>query len=74
MRHLDTAYHFTPVRFVVTSLFLWRRPAQEGVQPVYRTGTHKSLGAHQPQSSKLKRAIMHKVFIVITSFVQSCAT
>jgi len=36
-------------------------------------GPQKSTGANEPQNSKMKRAIMHKVFIVIVSLVQSCA-
>jgi len=46
-------------------LFVKQAP-REGVQSMGRTAAHESLGAREPQSFKLKRAIMYKVFIVIT--------
>jgi len=49
------------------------RANESGVQPMRRSRAHKSLGDREPQCSKWKGAIMHKVFIVISLFRQSCA-
>jgi len=40
-------------------------------ESVGRTRAHK--GAHEFQSSKLNRAIVHKVFIIIVIFIHPCA-
>jgi len=38
-----------------------------------KSGLESRLMVREPQSSKLKRAVMRKVFIVIVLFIQSCA-
>ena len=49
---------------LLLKLALTRPHKRGGVQPVRGTRAHKSLGALKYQSSKLKWAAMHELFVV----------
>jgi len=58
-------YDFTPCVHVQSNISDVSRPHERRVQTGSRPGAHKSLAAHEPQSSKMRRGIMHKDFIVM---------